>query len=347
MTIAAQQYLPPHLQMLVLGTGHFVSQAIYVAAKLGIADLLKDVPKTAAELSRVTATHAESLYRLLRALASIGVFAEDGGGRFCVTPLAATLQSDSPNSIRAALLLGGSDFHQDAWRDLMYSIQTGESAFEHVHGMRFFEYLASHAGAEALFGAWMTRSSELNNPAIVSCYDFSRFRTIVDVGGGQGSLLAAILKANPATRGVLFDLAGVMEAARRSEAVELRSRCEMVEGNFFEAVPRGGDLYLLKTVVHDWDDELSIAILGNCKEAMAGHSRLLVIESIVPGGNAPHASKFMDLNMLVLNHGGRERSEGEYRLLFERAGLEVTSITGTASPYSLIEGRVRRPEDSV
>ncbi len=330
--------------MLQLGLGHFRSQAIYVAAKLGIADLLEKGPKSAVELSRMTDTHADSLYRLLRALASIGVFAEDESGRFRMTPLATTLQSNSANSVRAALLLGGSDFHWGAWSDLLYSIRTGQSAFEHVHGMRFFDYLAKHADAEARFGAWMTRSSELNNPAIVNGYDFSGFRTIVDVGGGQGSLLVAILRANPNARGVLFDVAGVIEAARQGEAGRLGERCEMVEGSFFESVPRGGDLYLLKTVIHDWDDELAVRILTSCREAMSAQSRLLVIESIVPDGNQPHFSKFMDLNMLVLNHGGRERREGEYRLLFDRAGLELTSVRDTASPFDLIEGvRKARP----
>ncbi len=328
---------PLHTQMLNLAFGHFRTQAIYVAARLGIADLLKDGPRTTTELAGLTGAHAASLYRLLRALAGIGIFAEDDEGRFGLTPLATTLESGSPASVLPAVLLGGSEFHWDSWSNLLHSVMTGESAFEHVHGARFFDYLSANPDAEAVFAAWMTRSSELNNPAIVTSYDFWKFRTIVDVGGGEGSLLAAVLRANPAAHGILFDLPGVIEAAQRGIAVDLPGRVDLVRGSFFDLAPRGGDLYLLKTVIHDWNDELSIRILRNCREAMSAESRLLVIESVIPSGNEPHFSKFMDLNMLVLNHGGRERTEAEYRSLFRSAGLELTQVIPTPSPFSVLE----------
>jgi hypothetical protein len=326
------------MQMMELATGHMRAQAVYVAAKLGVADLLKDGPKTVEEIGESTQAHPGSLYRLLRALASIGIFNEQDDGRFALTPLATTLQSDGPNSVRPLVLLGGEEFHWGAWSNLLHSVTTGQCAFEHVHGMRFFEYLTKHPQAGVTFDTWMTRASQMQIPAIVSSYDFSDCRTVVDVGGGHGSLLAAILKANAHLKGILYDLPEVIQGAREIGRTGVAERCEAVGGNLFETVPRGGDAYLLKTVIHDWSDKLSLRILKNCHEAMADGARVLLIESIVPAGNQPHSSKFMDLNMLVLNHGGRERTEAEYRSLLEAAGLKLSQIIPTPSPLSVIEG---------
>lgn len=330
--------IPLQLHMMHLATGHFRTQAIYVAAKLGIADLLKDGSKTVDELSNATKAHACSLYRLLRALASIDIFREEEDGRFCLTPLATTLRSDSMNSVLPGVLLAGSEFHWEAWGNLFYSVMTGESAFEHIHDMRFFDYLPKNPDDGATFDAWMTRSSEMQIPAIMNSYDFSMYQTIVDIGGGHGSLLAAILQTNPHLKGILFDMPEVLKAAKKFRNAGIDTRCEMTGGDMFKSIPQGGDLYILKTIIHDWSDELSIKILRNCHTAMTDHARLLVIESIVPTGNQPHLSKFMDLNMLVLNHGGRERTESEYRTLFHAAGFRLTNIIKTPSPLSLIEG---------
>ncbi|MCF6155288.1 MAG: methyltransferase [Candidatus Brocadia sp.] len=330
--------IPLQLHMMHLAAGHFRAQAIYVAAKLGIADLLKDGPKTINELSNATKAHAYSLYRLLRALASIDIFQEEEEGRFGLTPLATTLQSDSTTSVLPGVLLAGSEFHWEAWSNLFHSVMTGESAFEHINGIRFFDYLAKNPDAGVTFDAWMTRSSEMQIPAIVNSYDFSGYQTIVDIGGGHGSLLAAILKANPHLKGILFDMPEVLRSAKKIRNTGIEARCEMVSGDMFRSIPPGGDLYILKTVIHDWSDELSIKILRNCHAAMTDQTRLLVIESIVPTGNQPHFSKFMDLNMLVLNHGGRERTEAEYRSLFHSAGFRLTNSIKTPSPLNLIEG---------
>lgn len=309
-----------------------------VAAALGIADLLKDGAKPSAELSRLTGAHPQALYRLLRALASLGVFAEDKDGAFHLTPLAVTLQSDSPNSVRAAALLAGARFHWGSWSNLKHSVMTGECAFEHVHSMELFDYLRKDPAAAVAYDGWMTRQSEMQISALVNSYDYARFPTIVDVGGGHGALLAAILKAHPAVSGILFDLPEVLGAAKVIGESELEARCSIVGGDMFESVPRGGDLYLLKSVIHDWSDDLAVRILRNCRGATTPESRLLLIESVVPAGNQPHFSKFMDLNMLVLTHGGRERTEAEYRALFEAAGFELARVIGTPSPMSLLEG---------
>jgi hypothetical protein len=326
--------------MVELATGHFTAQVLIVAARLGIADLLRDGPKTAGELSRLTGAHARSLYRLLRALSGTGVFAEDGDGRFFLTPLGDVMRTDSPDSVRAGLLLAGRDFHWGSWTRLEHSVMTGECAFEHLHDAPLFEHLARNPDDAAVYNAWMTRASRLQIPAILGSFDFSAFPTVVDVGGGHGSLLAAVLKAHPGIRGILFDLPEVVKAADEIEGAGVGDRCEVIGGDFFEYVPAGGDLYILKTVIHDWNDELAVKILGSCRKAMSPASRLLVIESVVPPGNEPHASWYMDLNMLVLTRGGLERTEAEYRALFAAAGFRLESVIPTPSPLSLMEGRV-------
>jgi SAM-dependent methyltransferase len=324
--------------MLEIVTGHFRAQAVCVAAKLGIADLLKEGRKRADELSRATGANRDALYRLLRALASLGIFAEDPDGLFQLTPLAETLRSDSPNSIRGAALLGAESFHWNSWTNLTHSIMTGESAFEHVHGMEMFQYLSRHPEEAAIYNNWMSRRSDTQIPAIVSSYEFSRFSTVLDVGGGHGALLAAILGANPGVSGILFDLPALAGAGRLLHGPGVNERCRIVEGDMFESVPSGADLYVLKTVIHDWNDDLSLRVLKNCRKAMASGARLLLIESVVPAGNMPHFSKFMDLNMLVLTHGGRERTESEYRVLFHAAGFELTRVIETPAQMSLLEG---------
>jgi len=326
-------------EMMQLAFGHFREQAICVAATLGVADQLADGPKSAEALAGATGAHPRALYRLLRALTTFGVFAETDDGRFEMTPLAETLQSDSPSSLRPLLVLLGQSFHWGAWSHLLHSVKTGESAFEHGHGQRFFDYLVAHPDAARVFGEWRTRQTELQVSAILDAFDFSRFRSVVDVGGGHGRLLSAVLKDHPGMQGTLFDLPEVIEVAQQPELTGVADRCRKVGGSFFEALPSGGDLYILKTVLHHWNDDLSVQILQNCRDAMAERSRLVVIETVVPGPNMVHASKLMDLNMLVLYHGGRERTSNEYRALIERAGLTFTTIVPTRSPLSLIEAR--------
>jgi ubiquinone/menaquinone biosynthesis C-methylase UbiE len=323
------------MQML---TGYWTTQILYVAAKLGIADLLEQGPKTSEELASASGTHAPSLYRLLRALASLQVFEEDEDGSFRITSLGQCLVSNTPGSMRARAIIGGEELYR-AWGDLLYSIQTGDSAVGHIFDMPFFQYLAQNEDAATNFNTMMAGSAVQAANAIIAAYDFSRAKTIVDIGGGDGTLIASILNAHPQAHGILLDTPQVADSARnRLAAAGLSERCEVVVGDFFEAVPDGGDVYLLSWIIHDWDDEHNITILKNCRRAMQAGGKLLLLEEIVPGVNETSMSKLYDLHMLVLLGEGRERTEAEYRMLFDKAGFNMTPIFPTTSPRSLIEG---------
>ena len=332
------QAMPPQLAVLQMATGYWVSRSICVAAKLGIADLLKDSPKSCDELATATGTNAPSLYRLLRALASLGVFAETQPNHFTLTPLAACLQSDTPNSVRACVIIQGEEYYQ-AWGEFMHSVQTGGSSFEHIYGMNFFEYLAQNPESAKIFDESMTELSVIQSATIAPSYDFSSIQTLVDVGGGEGLLIASILKCNPKLKGVVFDRPHVIERAKRFlEAEGVLERCQLAAGNFFESVPEGGDAYILKYIIHDWDDERAIAILKQCHKVMPANGKILVAEQVIPPGNEPFRGKFLDLTMLVITAGGRERTEAEYRALFEKAGFQLTRIVPTQDEISIIEG---------
>jgi len=330
--------MPPQAVMLQMISGFWLSRAIYIAAKLGIADLVKDQPQTAADLAQSTGTHGPSLYRVLRALASAGIFAEDADGRFAITPLAATLQTDVPGSLRAFATVELGEEHYPAWGDLMHSVKTGEIAFDHVFAMPIWQYYAQNPENAKTFNDAMSGLTSAINEVVINSYHFSSISKVVDIGGGHGNLIISILKANPNIKGVLFDQPQVVEGARgRIEEEGLTDRCEIVAGDFFESVPSGGDAYILKWIIHDWNEEQSIAILKNCHQAMVDNGRLLLVESVIPPGNEPHLGKFMDLNMLVMT-GGRERTEAEYRALFEAAGFRLTKVVPTPSPMCVIEG---------
>lgn len=331
--------VPPPVTLLQMLSGYWVSQSIYVAAKLKIADLLRDGPKTSDELATLTGSNPRALYRLLRALASIGVFSEtETSGYFGLTPLAACLQTDAPNSMHGFAVMLGEE-HYKAWGELLHSVQTNASAFEQVYGMNIFEYYAQNPESAQAFDEAMTNMSAIERVATVASYDFSSFHTLVDVAGGQGSLLAAILKANPALKGILFDQDAVLAGAKSFiEAEGVLDRCQLMGGNFFESVPSGADAYVLKHILHDWDDERAIAILKNCREAMAENGKLLVVEQVIPEGNQPFVGKLLDLNMLVMCPGGGERTESEYRTLFEAAGFQLTRVVPTQGDISILEG---------
>lgn len=329
--------MPPEMAMLQMTSGYWISQSIYAAAKLGIADLLKDGAKNCEELATATGTKARSLYRVMRALAQVGVFAEKQEGSFSLTPLSACLQSDIPGSVRALAILFGEEQYK-AWGDILHSVRTGESSFEHLFGMPVFEYYAQNPEAEKTFNAAMTSGSDAEKAAVVQTYDFSNIRKLVDIGGGQGSFISAILKANPTLQGVLFDLPSVVEGAPNVISAEgVADRCEIVGGSFYESVPSGADAYILKHVLHDWDDETSLTILKNCHSAIEENGKLLVVEQIVPPGNEPALAKFMDVNMMMLHPGGCERTEAEYQALFEAAGFKLTKVIPTRAMVSVIE----------
>jgi hypothetical protein len=269
-------------------------------------------------------------------LAGAGVFAEEAPGRFGLTPLASTLRTNTPDSVRDWALFIAAPPVWAAWGNLLHSVQTGESAFEHTFGMRLFSYMTDHPELGAAYNNWMARQSELQNGAVLASYDFSIHRKVVDVGGGQGATLAAILEANPHLTGVLFDLPQVVNKATLPSSIAQRG--EIVAGDMLESLPADGDAYLLKRVLMDWSDELATKVLTNCRDAMVEHGKVLVIEPIMPEGNEPSVSKFLDMTMLVMQGGGRIRTQDEHRALFEAAGLELTRVIPTSSPLRVIEG---------
>ena len=326
----------PEQQLLGMISGAWVAQAIFVAAKLGIADLVKDEPRSAESLAEVTNVHPRALFRVLRALASLGIFAEKDGGRFGLTELAKPLLSDLPTSIRPFAVMMGSEWVWRSWGEIMHSVTHEKPAFEKVYGAPVFDYWAANPEAGRLSFEGLTSRSVPENAAVVSAYDFSSAGTVVDVGGGQGSLLVSILAANPELRGVLFDMPHVIEAARPVfEQAGLAGRCDLVAGDFFGSVPAGGDVYLLKKVIHDWEDEEAGTILRTCRAALSGEGRLLLIEPVIPAGNEPSFPKLLDLLMLVLP-GGRERTEAEHEALLASAGLRVERIIPTLTSISIL-----------
>jgi SAM-dependent methyltransferase len=328
----------PAVRLQHLIAGYWVSQAVAVAAQVGLADLLADGPRPTAELAEATGAHPRALYRLLRALAGVGVFTEVEPGSFGLTPMAELLRSDAPASLRGMAVYLCGDEHWRAWGHLGYSVRTGHSAFEHLFGTDPWEYRARHPETNAAFNAFMTGLVTQLADAVAAAYDFSGMRAVVDVGGSHGALLVAILRANPGVRGVLFDLPHVAEGAKaRLGAAGLSDRCEVVGGDMFEGVPEGGDAYILSRVIHDWDEDRSVAILQQCHRAIAPGGKLLLAEEVIPPGDAPSYGKLSDLNMLV-SPGGQERTEAEYRALYEAAGFTLTRVIPTRSRVSVVEG---------
>jgi len=336
-----EQSIPvsPQARLSQFLSGFRISQAIGVAAELGIADLLSDGPRSSGELAQATGSHPRALFRLLRALASVGIFTEVEPERFGLTPMAEALQADAPGSQRDTARYTASDTNWPAWGQLGYSIRTGETAFKHVHGLDVWDYRKQHPTANAIFNAVMTSGSALQADAITAAYDFSGFGTLMDVAGGHGLLLTTILSANPTLRGILAEQPHVVASAGPiMEQSEVADRCTVVAVDFFASVPSGADAYILKWIIHDWDDDRALAILTNCREAMGPNGTLLLAEAVIPPGDTPSPGKFMDLQMMVIP-GGQERTEAEYRALFEAAGFRLTRIVPTRSPLSVIEGK--------
>jgi SAM-dependent methyltransferase len=325
----------PRSTLMRLLVGNQVQQAIHVAARLRIADALAGGPKTIDELAAATGAHAAALRRLLRVLASFGVFVEDDAGRIALTPAATLLRRDEPGSLHAFALWSGGDRYA-AFGELEYSVRTGQPAFEHVTGADFWEYLAGNPEAAAIFDAMMAANTAPLAPALAA-YDFGAAETIVDVGGGRGELLASILRAHPGLRGVLAEHGRVMAEARRLfDAAGISDRCGIVSADIMTEVPWYGDVYLLKSVLHGLDDEAAVRLLGNCRRAIREGGKLLVIELVLPPGNEPFPGKLMDLLMLI-GCRGRERSAEEFRDLLCRARFRVAQITATKFAYSIIE----------
>jgi len=319
--------------------GYWVSQSIYAAAKLGIADHLASGEKSYKDLAVATDTNEQSLYRLLRALASVGIFAETPVGKFAMTPLSAFLQSDTPSSLRDVSIMMGDREHYGSWGNILHAVKTGESGFEQLFGMNVFEYYAQNPEPADIFDRAMTSFSSIENAAVSLDYDFSSIRTLVDVAGGHGSLLTSILQANPSMSGILFDVPDVIERAKAHMATSgVSDRCKLSSGSFFESVPGGADAYILKHIIHDWDDERAAAILKQCHRAMVDNGRVLVVEQVIPPGNDPFVGKLLDVNMLVMCPGGKERTSEEFRDLFAKSGFKMTRIVPTQGIVSVVEG---------
>ena len=321
-----------------------ITHAIKTAAELGITDHLGETPQGACELAARLRLNPQALQRLLRTLVSIGLLAEAGDGQFTLTAVGACLRRDAPDGMREWALCEGAEYYQDAWMNLPRAVQTGETAFEHRHGASFYQYLARHPETGQDFSQAMLDYARLIAKAVVAGYDFSGVRRVVDIGCSHGRLLSEVLQANPTVTGVFFDRPEVIERAGESvRGTELAGRAELVAGDFFEALPAGGDLYILSRILMDYDDDASVRLLRNCHRAMAPGGRVLIVQLVMPeqGTDAAREQLFeaavSDLNMLVLT-GGRERTEAEYRTLLGRAGFRLSRVVPSRALVSLIEG---------
>jgi hypothetical protein len=319
--------------------GFRITQVLYTAAKFELADHLARKPQTASELAATIRVEPRALYRLLRSLASIGVFAEAAGGRFEMTSAAQLMRRDAPGSLHSTAMLYGDEFLWRAYGHLSKAVESGKSAFDQVYGQPFYQYLGEHPAPAALFHNAMTGFSEQEEKAILAAYDFSSVRKIVDVGGGQGGFVLALLRVHADLQGIIFDGTPPLEGTRQLfDRASVAARAEFVQGDFFASVPGGGDLYILKSIIHNWDDSAAVKILKKCREAMPESSRVLVAERVIPPGNTPSEAKLFDINMLV-TLGGQERTEEEYAKLFVAAGLELAQVFPTQSHLSLIEAK--------
>ena len=329
--------VPAHVQVIRMATAYWVSRAIYVAAHLGIADLLKAGARDAEDLAAATGTYAPALRRVMRSLASVGLFSTDGQGRFSLTPLGAVLQSDAPGAARSTVIALSGAWMWAAWGEALHSVRTGETGVQKALAVSEYEYLAQHPEDASHFNAAMIGFHGDEPAAIVEAYDFSGSGRVVDVGGGSGNLLGTILTIDPRLHGVLFERPQVVpDAERNLEAAGVADRCEVVGGDFLESVPEGGDVYIVSHCIHNWDEPSCVRILANCRRAMPPGGRLLIVEAVVGTGDEPDPAKILDLQMLLVP-GGQERSEDEYRVLLEKAGFRLTRVVPTRTSASIIE----------
>ncbi len=331
--------LPTKEVMMQIMVNVLLARTLSVAAELGLADLVSDTPKSARELATATGAHENALYRLLRMLASHGVFAEDEHGHFSLTPLAAVLRSEGDDALRNYFRLSWQDVMWDTYRELLHPIMTGEPAFDRAHGMAVFDYLAAHPDVNARFDAMMALRSAPENAIIAQAYNFGQFDRIVDVAGGRGGFLAAVLRTYPTVHGVLYDQPQVVIEPTELRTAGVLDRCDIIGGDFFASVPTGGDVYVLKWILHDWDDARAVAILRRCRDAMGQEGRVLTIDAVIRPGNEADPNKNMDVIMMAMSQG-RERTEDDFRTLYEQAGLRLTRVTRTSSPsaLSIVEG---------
>ncbi|MDQ1412772.1 MAG: hypothetical protein QOJ52_1551 [Acidimicrobiaceae bacterium] len=325
--------------LLNLLSGAAVAQAVSVVARLGVADALASGPLAVDDLAEKLGADAPTLYRLLRGVAEVGLVVEEDGRRFALAPMGDLLRCDSGGAVRAFATMVGMAFHRDAWTGLYDAVRTGELPFARVHGAPLFEYLADHPDDGCVFDAAMLVTTVAYGP-ITEIYDFGRFRNIVDVGGGRGHVLASILSAHPASRGVLFDRPEVVaDAPPLLASSGVAGRCQVVAGDFFESVPAGGDAYLLANIVHDWDDTGALRILRSCSRSMSGAARLILFEGILSDAPGGALSRLADLELLVVGPGGRLRSPADYQGLFEQSGFHLDEVVA-GGPAAVITARL-------
>lgn len=332
----------PVQHLMQFASGYVVSSVLWAVAELNIADLLKNGPRSVAEIAKARNLNQDALYRSLRLLAMVGIFTETEPRHFALTPPAEPLRTDLPNSMRDMVVWMSDPMHFTVSSHWIHSVKTGQTTVEHVTGKPAFEYFAEQPVEFERFHRAMTTMSNMVMGPVLEVYDFSSFNTVVDVAGGHGLVLCEILKQNPKLKGILFDVKDVLPGGgERIANCGLEARCSTIAGDFFQSVPQGGDLYIMKNIIHDWDDDKALTILRNCRKALDDktNGKVLLLELVLPPGNTPHLSKILDIEMLVFP-GGRERSEHEYADLFSRAGLRLTRVIPTKSPYSVIEAEV-------
>jgi hypothetical protein len=333
----------PSSQMLQMLSSVLTVQALYVAAELGVADELAAGPRTAGELAGAVGADPAALYRLMRLLVGAGVFHEESDARFTLTPLGGYLRGNGPDSVRNWALYLGSPQLWEVIGTLRETVRTGQPAFPRVHGMTLWQYMTEHPDFAAPFHNWMSQQSELHNAALVSAYDFSPFQVITDVGGGQGSTLAAILQAYPSLRGILFDLPDVVRHPTALHEAGVAHRCEIIGGDMLKGVPSGADAYMVKRTLMTLSNEKAAAILRSCAAAIPDRGKVLAVEMVLPAGNEPSPAKIFDVLMLLQHPGGRIRTEAEFGDLFASVGLSLARIIPTASPNSILEGVHAQP----
>ncbi len=312
------------------------ARAIQVAARLNLADVIGDGSKTVDEIARECGAHAPSLYRMLRMLTMFGIFKEVEGKRFEMTPMGACLKTGK-DTLKDLILW--QDAITRAREELFHAVKTGEAAFNKIFGMHMYQWYETHPEDAEVFNRAMTAQAANNHRAIAEAYDFAPFSKVVDVGGGHGSLLTAILKANPKLKGAVIDRPIAAEGAKkRFEQEGLSGRAEAIPGDFFEGVPPGGDLYIMSHIIHNWDDERSLKILRNVRKQIPPHGRLVVAEMVIPPPNEFSMGKFVDVHMLIVCPGGLERTREEYAALFQQAGFRLNRVISTRMPTHAIEG---------
>lgn len=333
--------LPPHVQLIQMSIGAWISRLVAVAAELEIADHLADGPKSAAELAGPTKTDPRSLHRFLRTLASQGILSHGAGEKFSLTPLGEALRRGAPGSARSTVLAMAGPWMWKAMGEFQHSVETGNTAMQKVFGMGIFDYLGQHPELAAQFSEAMNGVHGAEPPAVAAAYDFSSAGVIVDVGGAIGNMLVNILKRHPQPKAVLYDRPVVVtEAPAFLAANGVADRVTIQQGNFFESVPAGGDLYILSHIIHDWTEAQCLTILANCRKAMRPGAKLLIVEFVLPEDGVPHFGKLADMIMLAIP-GGEERTASEYRTLLDKAGFQMTRVVPTASDVSIVEAEPR------